>query len=425
MLLPWVLYFYLLSFSKTRYVIASALTVAVMFLSGGVYPFYAAVILLAGYSGMLFIEKRKLTPVLLVVAILLIAFLFGAVKFVPMLAFVSNISSTPQSPELTSVDLALSGFASRTQNIEQRDSMNGLVGNQDEVKAKILSGELPWGWHEYSAYIGIALILVLLSLIAFKRNWKLWVLAVFFLLLSLGTPLWNIFQLIPFFNALHGPSRFAIPVVFMAALLAGRALSGIKLPRYAVLLIILVIALDLLTVSFPIVKDTFQIEPLPIDSSKYDEYIHIVVENPGITQYPNLLQNLDTVNCYERVKPANQFMAQFDDSGNAFPQFIGNAYMAETNKTARIVSFSSNEFVVDTNESGILVLNQNFLPGWKANGEKTGSYGGLVATETTGGITVFSFTPPGFILGLLLTVVSLIAGLIFFIKPDVLKKLQD
>ncbi len=436
-LLPWAFYLYLKSLQKPRWLAAAALTLAIMFLSGGIYPLYAAVLLIGVYSILESVGARKLKPVLLAAAILILAFLLSAVKLLPMLEFTSGMP-VQKDTQLTSAIIVSKALFSPFQNIEKKDAETGrdAIPEGTEKELATLEGKLPWMWHEYSAYMGVtAAILAALSIISYRRNWKLLLLAAFFFLLALGDnspiPVWKLLRAMPFFSPMHGPSRFIIPFAFIMALLAASALTSLKLPKKRILslAILAIVTAEMLLVSVPLLSGTFAVQPPENLQTGNNDFIQVYTSAPYVSQYPNLLQNLGTLNCYERLHLATKALPQFID-GEPYAQFIGNAYIAETNQSLDLSHFSPNKVAVSLNDAEInstatLVVNQNYYKGWKASNGKEKSYNGLLAAGVSAGdkAVEFSYKPGSFAFGAIISAAALLLSLLALFKPGTFQKL--
>ncbi len=439
-LMPWAVLFYLHAKEKAGFALLSAATLAVMFLSGGIYPLYFTAMFIGIYALFDSVEQQKLKPVLIVAGIFALAALFSAAKLLPMLEFASGLENP--TTQYNSFGYTLKGLLSRNQDISQNDAQTGraLISDPDKLTEATLTGKVAWGWHEYSAYIGIIpVLLALIAAISYRKNWKLLVLAAFFLVLSLGEfsplPIWSALKQLPLIGALHGPSRLLILFAFCAALLGAKTLSDIKpiSNRYAVMAVLAIVLIDLMLVSMPGLGSAFQEEPLDISTNEYTDYVQILSLSKYQSQYPNMLQNMDTVNCYERVHPRIRALPQFFDTGEPYAPFIGNAYIAETNQTYNISRFTPNRVIIELSPtaSGTLVYNQNYMPGWKAkvdgkNGrqQEAAPYNGLVATEITpyDDKMEFYYSPASFYIGLVISVVSILGAAIFLVAGAKHKK---
>ncbi len=453
-LLPLAFFFYLRATSASaptaavRWGIAASVMLAVMFLSGGIYPFYAAVLLLVLYSVLDSVAMKKAAPVAAVVAMLVFAALLASVKLVPVVDFTAGVSADKDT-QLTSAGIVMKSLLSRDQDIPKNDFKTGrdLVQEGRQKELDTLAGKLPWGWHEYSAYVGvIPLILAALSVVAFRRNWKLIFAALFFLLLALGTylpfGLWQLLRQLPFFSSLHGPSRFIIVFVFLVALLAAKSLSGLKISSNSriqaafVVVLLIVVAADLFLVSRPLLSNAFPFAPLEIKSTNIgtNDFIQMGSSLPELSQYPNLLQGIGTLNCYERLHLRNRAVPQFID-GVPFWGFIGNAYIAGTNESLNFTFFSPQRISLKLPrlESGsTLVINQNYYKGWSARvsgGNVAFSFGGLLAAkigpEDSGKEIVFTFSSAPFILGAVISIIAAVIAVLIFLKPGKLAAVAE
>jgi uncharacterized membrane protein YfhO len=447
-LMPFAFLFYLKaaktsSTKSIKWIIAAALTLTIMFLAGGIYPFYATAILLSLYSLFDSISKKKITPIVLVIAILVLAFLFGAVKFLPVVDFAYGLD-VDKDTQYNSANIIFSSLLSRDHSLPEKDLQTGLdtIPEGREKEELIQQGRLPWGWHEYSAYIGIIpLLIAALALLKPKKNWKLLAAALFFFTLAIGNylpiGLWQFLRELPFFSSLHGPSRFMIVFVFIIALLAAKSLSSIRIPSIdkkikfgIIVLLCLVVTVDLIMISRPLLDKTFPLEPIEIRSSALGEpeFIQMLSSAPYLSQHPNLLQGIGTLNCYERLRLQVKARPQFLD-GEPFEGFINNVYIAETNQYATLTHFSPERVEVripNIENDSTIVVNQNYFKGWKAQIEgkdqtNAVSYKGMLAAKVSaadsGKEVTFKFTSTSFKLGAIISILTIIAAIFFLIKP--------
>jgi len=332
-------------------------------------------------------------------------------------------------------NLFFSSILSRAQSPWVMENQFGLQHDESDENYLInrLMGKVPWAWHEYGAYIGIIpLLLFLLSFLYYKKLWPLQVTSIVLLALTFGKtlPFWNLLRKFPYLDNLHGPSRFIMPFIFLLAIISSITLSkfekkNIKYKKFNIskiisLLIIIFIFIDLLLVSYPILQNMFSKESINIDSSQYPNFIQVLSSDKYVSQYPNFLQNLGTVNCYERIHPQIRVTPQVIDDGTLIETFKGDAYYPELNKTAEITSFSPNKLTIKVNieKPTLLVINQNYLPGWKAKGKTVGSYNGLIAAEVTENDKEvnFYYLPNSFIIGLIVSIITLVLSITFFKK---------
>ena len=455
-LMPFAFFFYLNAASlepvalasRARWALAAALSLAVMFLSGGIYPVYATVILLLFYSLLASLSARKISPLAVAVAILVFSALVASAKLVPVVDFTAGVG-TEKDVQLTSVGIVLNSLVSRSQLIPENDLQTGRdrVPEGRQKEEDTLAGRLPWRWHEYSAYIGIIpLLLAILVCINFRRNWKLIASALFFLALAFGNYLpvgpWQLIRELPFFSSLHGPSRFIIVFVFFVALLAAKALSSIKITSSRNLqaaiaaLLCVVVAADLFMVSRPLLNGAFPDKPIEIKSTTLGspEFIQMLSSAPDRAQYSNLLQGIGTLNCYERLHLRTRALPQIIDEV-PYSGFIGNAYIAETNETLNFTHFSPLKIslkLLEVSSESTLVINQNYYKGWYvtmlgrggAEGEKPAvSYNGILAANVfpadSGSEVAFRFKSRAFLLGAIISLASMVVAAVVFWKPNI------
>ena len=104
--------------------------------------------------------------------------------------------------------------------------------------------------------------------------------------------------------------------------------------------------------------------------------------------------------------------------GREASDYRGEAFTASGIGTAKVVSFSPNEIVVEVAGATIgdrVVINQNFDPGWSVDGRATSAYREAVAgvLQSSNGRLTFRFWPRGLSLGLVVLGLTL-AGLAGF-----------
>ena len=430
--IPYIFLFYLKGLKEIKYSFISALFLTIMILGGGTYPFYFIIIILGIYSLLVSVKKNAFKPLLILALIVVAALLLSAVKVIPVYSFMKGSDTGTEDIQYYSSNIFFDSLLGRTQEPWVMEQEFGLQHDEsdEEYLVNRLMGKIPWAWHEYGAYIGIIpLLLFILSFLYYKKLWPLQVTAIVLLMLTFGKtlPLWNLLRKFPYLDNLHGPSRFIMPFIFLLAIISGFTLSKLEkrnirykkfnLSKLIPLLIIIFIFTDLLLVNYPIIKNMFPKEAVKINTKDYPDFIQVLSSDKYVSQYPNFLQNLGTANCYERIHLTTKVMPAFFDDGTLVEEFRGDAYYPELNKTAEQVYFSPNKLKVkvDVEEPTLLVINQNFHPGWKVKDKKVFGYNGLIATEVTekDEMVSFYYLPGSFIVGLLISLVSLVAGWLF------------
>ena len=435
---PWIFYFYLKSLENIKYIFPAALFIAFLIFGGAVYPIVFIALVLGLYSLFTSIQSKSFKPLIIAVIILLSFFLIAAIKLFPLMEFTERYASVQQDTQYHSVNLLIKSLLDRS----QKELLLGKTFMPrdipfEEVIIRRVGGELPWAWHEYGNYIGIIpLIFLIASLYWLRKLWPLILSAIILLIISLGDAsvinIWSIIHKLPFLASIHGPSRFIIAFTLFASLIIGYVCSRIEEKQKlsivgkqikastVIIVLIIIITLDLLLVSWPLYANTFDIKPPDIKESKDKEIIPIWSSNPLISQYPNFLQNLATIDCYERVHPSIKAVPAFIDTGEKYAHYYGEAYIAENNQTQSLVYFSPNKIKVKVNikREQTLVLNQNYDSGWKAKDREVFSYNGLIAAKvkSSDSIAEFYYLPNSFLIGLVVTIISLIGGVYFYVK---------
>tara|TARA_Y100000310_G_C20653060_1_gene800537 strand:+ start:218 stop:2026 length:1809 start_codon:yes stop_codon:yes gene_type:complete len=441
--IPYVFLFYLKGLKETKYSFISALFLAIMILGGGTYPFYFIMIILGIYSVLILFKNlskneewiKAFRPLFNLFLIIILVLLLSAIKVLPAYSFMKGSDIGTEDIQYYSSSIFFKSLLGREQRPWIMETEFGLQHDESDENYLInrLMGKVPWAWHEYGAYIGIIpLLLFLFSFLYYKKLWPLQTIALVLLALTFGKAmpfnLWNLIRQFPYLNSLHGPSRFIMPFMFLLAIISGYALSrfekknlkykGINVSRIIVLLIVVIVFIDLLLVSSPILRNMFSREAIKIDTSQYPNFMQILSSDKYFSQYPNFLQNLGTVNCYERVHLTTRIMPKFFDDGREVEEFKGDAYYPELNKTAEQVYFSPNKLKVkvDVDKKTLLVINQNFHPAWKAKDKKVFGYNGLIAVEVNPEDEMISFyyLPNSFIIGLIVSVLTLIVGVLMY-----------
>lgn len=427
-LMPYVFLFYLKSLENTRYVFLSALFMAFIFFGGGIYPLLFITLFLGFYAVAGSIKewkKMKLTHLRNAALIFMLFIMISSVKLIPMLEFAKDHSYAKEDFQDNSLGKIIEALTFR--NIGSR---------MDYMYDYRINGytEAIWNWHEYHAYIGFLPLLLFLaaSIFLFRKEWHLVLTAVIFFLVTLGDNsvinIWGILKHLPFISDLHGSSRFLTMFIFSLSLIAGKFISTFenrnlflkfknkKFNAWKIfpVLLVLIIIVDLFLVNSQLFKHSFVVKPLKVEKQEFAQ----VTGFKEKTQYPTFLANLGLVNCFEKVKPKLGAIPKFDTKTGAFyTNYIGEAYMLENNETQEITYFSPNKIKIRTNESGTLLLNQNFASGWKVKNGEIKNANGLVGAEVEKNQEiVFYYLPISFIFGSVISIASLVFGLILFLK---------
>ena len=423
--LPYVFLFYLRGIERPKYALLAGAGIALMFLAGGLYTIQHTLTLLGLHVLFTLVATKRLAAVRALAIALVAAFCLSAIKTLPVLEFLSVVYKPTSSPQHTSWRLFFMGLFSRHQAELYVDRALYLLRpmTDDEIRQGAIAGTVPWRWHEYGAYLGIIpATLASAALVRFRRHWRLIVCAGVCLALALGRAFpgnpWGLMHYVPLLARLHGPSRFVIPFVFCVSLLAGLSLSsfesrvvtgdGRRWLRRGVPVLIGILALDLMWVGMPTLRHGFDREPVAL---KQRSFRQTEAPNPYLSHFAAVRQNVGLVNGYARTSPKIAAAPTHTRDGKPNPAYVAEAYLAETRQPAEIWHFSPNQVhvTVPAGSLGTLVLNQNYLRGWRVAGRPVTPHQGLVSVEVTPAddAIVFRYLPTSFVTGLIVSVASL------------------
>ena len=215
--LPWVLYFLLKADDNRKYLLAGALSLALMVLGNGaaipfLYTSFFSGVFILLYS----IEKNSYRYLKYYFFVIISGLFFSAVKFLPMSIELSHFPWSGKPDDFTPIGIIPSAFFSFDQYIFRE-----------------LGSGFNWTWHEYGAYISpILVILAVVGLLYRFRACRLWlVTTIFFFVFGLGHfsdySLWDLFLKLPGFASIRVPSRAFQFVVLSLAIMGGFGLDFI------------------------------------------------------------------------------------------------------------------------------------------------------------------------------------------------------
>jgi hypothetical protein len=267
-------------------------------------------------------------------------------------------------------------------------------------------------WHEWGLYLGRGgLALLVVGLVASRgpRERALKWVGFAMIAIVIGgfhqlTP-WRLLHLLPIFKSQHVPSRWLFPAIIVLACAAVSGLerllsrAGDRRPflEMALGFAAAAIALDMSLIARRPITQSF-INPTPYEQDVVTPF-HIVDRlaprgdyRPGledVSTLPGVLENVGTMECdthnvlHITHRDEEGRMPGVGAWGDQDPDYRGEAYVAEAHGTAEIASWTPNAVEVrvkDARAGDRLVLNQNWDPGWNANGVPAVAYRDAVAT---------------------------------------------
>lgn len=431
---PWLFLYILKSIRNFKYAIGSIIFLCLMILAGSVDVLTVVIMLLFVYALFAGLKQKKIRPLKLLIFIFIGTLLLSGIKLIPMLEFINENPRQAAAKDTTEVSLLADIFLSRDQELYYQ---NTKWANPVQ-KISFRERKFEYGWHEYGAYVGyVVLFLAIIGFIFyFRRYWPLILSGIVLLWISLGAAafynLWGLLHKLPIYDSLHVPSRFILGFTFCLALFSGLGLSKfeniIQRKRYKFLIGALVgfIFFDLFLVDYPLLGDIFIITPHKAQrhsdfKQRYRDFSSFSGESRSF-MYPIMLSNSGVINSYEIIgveKGNVKAVGDFD--------YRGEAYFLRKDNKVKSIFFSPNRIKVNVQVKSrdTLVLNQNFYTGWKAridgNNYEVCPFDGLISVDLLPGEqdVLFYYLPKSFIIGLVVSLLSLIILMFWLLSPVV------
>ncbi|MBC8495029.1 hypothetical protein H8D36_02650 [archaeon] len=418
---PFIFLFFLKSYEKPKFIFLSGLFFALIIFSGASYPFLVFSLFIMIYAIIDAITLRNFKPIKMVIILLILFVLISAIKFIPEASFINERASEDGNWKRPgNAGYTVSTFLeSLTVSPEKIDS-----GSYEEI----ING-IKHSWFDNTQYISIlGLVLAIIGMIFFIKNKQylpLFITLIIFIIISFGEikffNLWGLLHKLPFYSSMNAPPRVNMILVFILAIFAGKGLQ--ELPRFIrskkmnyIINLIVVIALivNLVLINNAIFQKTFNSEIPLIEKSNNFYQVRNYDNNSihplgwSLYSYPYLVANKGVVNCYEKVLINPRAIDIENDN------YKGEAYL-ERNGDVQYTYWSPNKLVleIDTNEDNILIINQNFHKGWKSHSNSKSlevkETQGLISTnvEPDNKIVTFYYIPNNFIMGSLITIITL------------------
>jgi hypothetical protein len=413
--IPWIFLCYLKAEQSKLHIIPASLLLALMFFGGGIHPFMITVLILATYATVEAVKNKRIKAIITVAIIILLFITFAAIKLVPTLAIQNEMLPIEQT------DI-------------QPNTLTTLWQSLTDRHPDLTYSTAPlWQWHEYFGYIGILPLLLFIFAFFKWKETKTYIIAtttIFIIILSqnLIPPLWNMLYKIPFASLFHGPSRFLFAAIFFIAIAVGYVLTHVEKSnkKHAKIILLIIFAflfIDLAAVNANLFNQGLTVEPQKTTSSSFYS-VYAENKEQNTEQYLTLLSNKGIWNCYERFYPAAQGAIPKENfEGQQYGNYHGEAYIAETNQEQTITFWSPNKVTVEVTEPSTLILNQNYVNGWKAKVmnekketkvQETFNHNGAIATEVTEPSTItFYYLPNAFIIGAIITLITIMLSFYF------------
>ena len=358
---PWMLFFFLKSFGNRLWIYLAALMLSVQFLGGAPYLFAFAVIVF-GMLTLLFALRDKKAEYLLRFAEMMAAFVVFC------------------GPKLFMVMETLYRFPRVTINEDAQVPWNVFYYAflcRDQINNHIPGLKVD----EFSAYVGlIPVLLTLLVFFQWKKYWPYLGVFIFSLGLALGnspySPFWPIFHLLGA-GYFHFSTRSFLISVFFISMFCGFSLSFLILlfkEEFPVVVLLSLVAVVFVIVDFSSVLNAvgnitrtnarqyqdFQVA-MPFSQLEVTEKQRYRFGNSSMLDL--LLRNTGTANGYDPLPITSRVIPK--NSAN----YKGECYLQSGYANPEIMAWSPNKWVVKLQvpQEDMLIINQNYDPGWKTS----------------------------------------------------------
>jgi hypothetical protein len=397
---PWIVAFAWLGATRRRlrWALWAAALVAVTIGEGGGYAATFQLVMVTLVMAPLVLLKRSLWPLWMLITVAVFSTGFAAVKLVPALAFYHRYPRPVDSAYWAPVSTLLTALFSHHQDF----SRSGL----------------PWGFHEYGAYLGLFIVPALFAL-ARPRRAAPWLFAGLMLFLlargntSPDAP-WTILHSLPGFHSERMPYRMLMPFVLMIGVLAGLGIDVLvqglrEYGRVAAALLIAVATVDGFLVSTPNLRYVLQ---SPLEQINADPVFR---EYKAPFYYNDMLKtalaNRGAVQCYQYIAiPTNVV-------GYNQPHYRGEQHM-DGPGSVHLIRWTPNALSYEVSASAptTLVVNQNYDSSWRvASGRgRLINYRDLLAVALPAGsqLIVLRYSDRRLMLGAAITMLAIFAALI-------------
>jgi hypothetical protein len=447
--IPWVVHSYLRGFKEPRALLWGGACLALMYLGGGVYPLLITLTFLGFYTLLGLAEHGVRKSGLVLGSLVVVMLGLGAVKIFPSIGFMREFPRHTNEQSGLSVESLTFGLFHRDQRLEMAHTQ--FDGRHIDQPDRLFRG-ISSDFDDVGTYIGPIVAGLFLVGLAVKGRalWKLAVTLPVFVWLSLGVrprlSLFNVLHHLPIYDSMRYSERFRLIWLLVVCLFAGYGLQWVRgrierrFPgrRYGVIVVSAVLALvaiDFYAVTRPIYRNAYRIPPIEIIRfSSFHQVGHLQNYNEhGFTpdedwevygswsaQYPALLMNLGTIDCYESAYVPRGPIPM------GSPKYRGEAYLDGGAGTVTTESWSPNRlrFALDVREPAILVVNQNYYSAWQAeDGRPVTSHDGLIGVEVgpADRVVELRYRRTSFAIGLVVSAISwlaLAATAARFVKAD-------
>lgn len=453
--LPISLAFFIKSKEDKRYLFFTAFILTFFLLSGGGGGLQFATIPLFLFLFACLEFKRIYIRDFLI--IILLTFLLGSVKIIPILELLQKSRYSVDFYKLFGEPLLTnSALLERMRSLYKL-----LLTHQNSPLDITIKGYFPLKL--YLGYIPV-LLFILASLFYWKKQIRFTILFIIFTLLAFATntplDLFRLLHKLPIFNAMYKPAKYFVPIVtFIITLGTGRFFLILerfkkrKILTSFFLLLLVITVLDLYWTNRPRQdiypekvpqykrqESFFQVKNLmPNDRLSPQGLAKIPTQHSWEltrpTQYELLLQNIGKINAYTNIHLGEYTTPKYYIEWNGVESLDPKNYTWHLNRDykgeiyflhnssnkAEFQYFSPNKLIakVSVLEPGTLIINQNYDKSWRSDLVKPSSHNGLLAVNLNKRgeyLVKFNYVPISFYAGLGVSLITLIFSIYYLIK---------
>ncbi len=434
---PLAVLFFLRARHKPAWAAAAGAVIAGMYLSGGPYPFVFASILLAVLSLFLAGAENSLRPLKAMSLSLLFAAGFSMVKLLSTLEYM--FLAIGSEPDFSGTPLWVVWRALFDARMPMRPGYEGL----------------PWGRWEYAAFIGYLPAALFLVGAAARRAaaWPWVATAAVFFVASLGSvspvDFFALFTVLPGLSGMHVFFRFIMHVIMVVSLVGAMGIDFIRerLRQTSIASAALPVAGLLAALAAGNLVWMYYNRPVPLYSlvsfipaglitDKAPEEAAELLEGhaslrPGAAPYVPVTYP-QTLIVYRAFLEGERLGWGYDVSYlpraalmPEDPGYRGEVFFLDPSSpgTLEMEATLSRYSVTYSSESdGVVVLNQNYHPGWRVSGaaEQVKNVRGLVTAGVPAGSgrLIFTYAPTSRVAGAVVTLATILAAVWVSRRPE-------
>lgn len=444
-LLPWLFLFHRRAMDGARFILPAGLVYAGLVFWGGLDRAVQVPLLLGIDALCVAFSRRSAMPLLALAAVLALGVSLAAVRVAPIAEI---YLAYPREME-AATSFVPPGLLPRLLLSTELPDLASLGGSFIQAG----DGNLV-NWINAGSYVGpVALVLAAAgALLRARSTWVFSLLAVVVLWLCFGTgvepSLWWLLNQLPVFGSMRGPERLMALFVFFLALLAGYGFdafgklldsrwrggdAGKRMLEGAALL---ALTLPLLWVNAPISATAFIVDPPTGPGSggwferraprpPFRQTLHQVHEHRwrGILFEP-VLRNEGNLLGHSNIP--NPRAAHPD----GHPRYRGEVYLKKgRGSVSAEITPNVIRVTADVDEPDRLVVNQNFFPGWRADGTSSAPllpFHGLLSLDLDPGHheLTLSYRPASVMIGAGISTATAVACVLFAVLASRRRRAQ-